>query len=354
MENFRFAYPEYLYLLLIIPLWILLFYYVRYRKKRALKKFGDSHLIASLSPYISFTRPLLKAIFLNLCFAFVIIALARPQFGTKLQTLKTEGVELVIALDVSNSMLAQDIKPNRLERAKLAISKLIDRLHHDKLGLIIFAGTAYMQLPLTGDYGAAKLFLSTINTTDIPVQGTAIGKAIELSLSSFKENSKAEKAIIVITDGENHEDNASAIAKAAKDKNITVHTIGMGLPTGAPIPEGKNKNRYKKDREGNIILTKLNEKMLQDIAKNGKGKYIQANNTTIGLNKLMDEINKMTKTKMESKVYTAYSEKFHIFIIIALFFLLLDLLLLNKKNKILMKYNILKPLNFIQKNTDLA
>lgn len=343
MENFRFAYPYVLYFLLLIPLFIILYIISQSSRKRALKKFGDLNIISTLFPLASPFRSTIKFLLFAACFLSLIIALARPQFGTKLQNVKVKGVEIMIALDVSNSMLAQDIKPNRLERAKLAISKLLGRLQNDKIGLIIFAGKAYMQLPLTTDYGAAKLFLSTIGVNNVPQQGTAIGSAIKLGAASFKINSTADKAIIVITDGENHEGKATNEAQNAKEKGITTHTIGMGLTKGAPIPDGVNSTKYKKDREGNIILSKLNENMLNEIAKAGKGKYIQANNTTIGLNRLMDEIDKMNKTEIEAKVYAAYSEKFQLFLILALIFLLIDFLILEKKNKYLMKFNIFKP-----------
>lgn len=236
MDQFRFDHPELLYLFALVPILIILFWLSHLIKKKALQKFGEMNIISQLMPYASFTRPVYKFAILILALSFVIIGISGPQFGSKLQKIKRKGVEVIIALDVSNSMMAQDIQPNRLERAKRAISKMVDKLNNDKVGLIVFAGEAYTQLPITTDYASAKLFLSTISTDIVPIQGTAIGSAIQLATRSFTPDSEASKAIIVITDGENHEDDAVTAANTAKEMGITVHTIAMGLPEGAPIP----------------------------------------------------------------------------------------------------------------------
>ena len=273
----------------------------------------------------------------------MVIGLANPQIGSKMEEVKREGVDLMIAVDLSNSMLSEDLQPNRLLRAKQAISRLIDRLEGDRIGLVVFAGEAYVQLPITTDYSAAKLFLSTINTNIISTQGTAIGKAILLSLKSFDFENAQSKAIIIITDGENHEDDATEIAEQAAEKGVFVHTIGMGSIDGGPIPI---KNRYdqlqgyRKDKQGNTVITKLNESMLQDIAQSGGGSYIRANNTQSGLDALFKEINKMEKKEIGSKIFTDYKDRFQIFIGFALLLLVIDLFILERKNKWSNKINL--------------
>ena len=237
----RYENSEYLFLMVIIPIIIILFVMAIRWRKRAIDKFGESHMVFKLMPMASFTKLRLKFILFSFSIAFIIIGLANPQIGSKMEEVKREGVDLMIAIDLSNSMLAEDLQPNRLMRAKQSISRLIDRLDGDRIGLVVFAGDAYVQLPITTDYSAAKLFLSTINTDIIPTQGTAIGKAIELSINSFDVSNDQNKAIIIITDGENHEDDAIQKAKDAEDMGIFVHTIGMGSAEGGPIPI---KNRY--------------------------------------------------------------------------------------------------------------
>lgn len=342
MDTFRFENINFLYLLFLIPLLIIIYWITYIYKKRSLRKFGDIEIISQLMPYVSFSRPIYKFSILLFALAFIIIGICGPQFGSKLKKVKRKGVEIVIALDVSNSMLAQDIQPNRLERAKRSISKLVDKLNNDKIGLIVFAGEAYTQLPITSDYGSAKLFLSTISTDIVPVQGTSISSAINLAVKSFSPDSESSKAIIIITDGENHEENAVEAARIAGDKNIIVHTIGMGLVKGAPIPDIKRANEYIKDREGNIVISKLNELILQQIAIAGKGMSVRANNTSSGLNTLFEEINKMDKTDFEEKIYSSYNEKFQFFIALGLFLLLIDFVILERKNKYFKDINIFK------------
>ena len=273
-------------------------------EKKAIGVFGQLKLVYKLMPMASEFKLRFKFILFAIAIGSLIIGIANPQIGSKMEEVKREGVDLMIAIDLSNSMLAEDLQPNRLMRAKQSISKLIDRLDGDRIGLIVFAGDAYVQLPITTDYSAAKLFLSTINTSIVPTQGTAIGKAIELSIKSFDLNNDQNKAIVVITDGENHEDDAIEKAKEAQELGIFVHTIGMGSAEGGPIPI---KNRYgtitsyQKDREGNTIITSLNEEMLKQIAQSGGGSYIRANSTQSGLNALFKEINKMEKKKLAPK-----------------------------------------------------
>jgi Ca-activated chloride channel family protein len=308
--------------------------YSRIQRKKALARFGHKEILSVLMPNASSVRPAIKFTVLLFALASTIIAIARPQFGSQLKTVKREGIELIIALDVSNSMLAEDIQPNRLERSKRAISQLVDKLNDDKIGLVVFAGDAYTQLPITADYVSAKLFLNSISPQIVPTQGTAIGAAIELASKSFSPEFPGNKVIIVITDGENHEDDAMGAATSAAEQGIVVHTIGMGLPQGALIPDFSNGQKgYKKDNKGNTIVTKLDEPMLQRIAQAGKGIYIRANNTQVGLNTLFSEVNKMEKTEMESQIYADYDDKFQYFIALALFLILLDFILLERKNR---------------------
>ena len=339
----RYENSEWLLLLIVVPIIITLFILaIRWRKK-AINEFGESHMVFKLMPMASFRKLRIKFFLFCLSIIFIIIGLANPQIGSKMEEVKREGVDLMIAIDLSNSMLAEDLQPNRLMRAKQSISRLIDRLDGDRIGLVVFAGDAYVQLPITTDYSAAKLFLSTINTNIVPTQGTAIGKAIELSINSFDVSNDQNKAIIVITDGENHEDDAIQKAKEAEEIGIFVHTIGMGSAEGGPIPI---KNRYgsitsyQKDKSGNTVITKLNEEMLKEIAANGGGSYIRANSTQSSLDALFKEINRMEKKEIGSKVFTDYKDRFQWFLGIALLLLIIESLLRNTKNKWSNKINL--------------
>lgn len=339
---FRFAHPELLYLLIVIPLLIVFFVVMRNKKKKAIAEFGNPELLKPLMPLLSFKRGTWKFVMLMIALLFVIVGVAGPQFGSKLQQVKKKGVELMIALDVSNSMLAQDIKPSRLEKAKMAISRMVEKLNNDKVGLIVFAGDAYVQLPITTDYSSAKLFLSSINTDMMPVQGTAIGAAIDLAARSFTPETETSKAIIVITDGENHQDDAVAAAKAAHEKGITIHAIGMGLEQGAPIPEKGNPGQFRKDGQGNVVVSKLDEETLRQIAKAGEGLYVRASNTDVGLGQLLDEVNRMEKSMLEERVFSDYAEKYQYFLLAGLFFVFVEFMILGRRNKHFMKINIFK------------
>ena len=344
MEMFRFAHIEFLWGLLIIPLLALFFIWARVARKRALKRFGSLQTITELMPFVSKSRPVFKFFLLMLALAFFIVGAARPQFGSKLKKVQREGIELIIALDVSNSMLAEDIQPNRLERAKRAISRMVDRMKDDKIGLIVFAGEAYTQLPITSDYNSAKLFLEAVNTQIVPRQGTAIGTAINMAMRSFTQAGNANKAIVVITDGENHEDDPVAAAQEATKNGIIVHTIGMGLPQGSPIPVLRNgQTDYLRDNDGNVVVTKLDETTLEEISAAGNGIYVRANNAQVGLNALFDEINKMEKEEMETLVYSEYDDQFQYFFAIGLFLLLLEFVILERKNRYLMRVNLFSP-----------
>ena len=339
---FRFGNEIWLYALLVIPALIVLYWVNARWRKRVLQQLADANVLETLLPTFSTVLPRWKRFLFTLGIAFLLIGMANPQIGTKYEEVKREGFELMICLDVSNSMLAEDLTPNRLERAKQAISRLVDRLKNDKIGVIVFAGDAFIQLPMTVDHSAAKLFLRSIDTDIVPTQGTAIGKAIELASSSFSTNTKANKSIIVITDGENHEDDALERAASAAEQGIKVHTIGIGSVDGTPIPMYKRGQMlgYRKDREGNTVVTKLNETMLQQIAASGEGTYVRANNSRTGLNVLMDELEGMQREEFGSKMFTSYEDRFQYFVAVALLLLLIEVLLPSRKLKLFGNVNL--------------
>lgn len=334
---FRFAHPDYLYLLAVLPVLFGIYIYFIYKKRINLKKFGDPRLLRQLMPEVSHKRQSLKFWFLFAGVTVCIFIVAGPQFGTKLETVKKKGIEVMVCLDVSNSMLSEDITPSRLEKSKQTLSRMIDGFSNDKVGLIVFAGDAYIQLPITSDYLAAKMFLSSINTNMISKQGTAIGSAISLAANSFSSNETSEKTIIVITDGENHEDDAVGAAQAAAEKGIKVNIVGIGTLQGAPIPVQPGSNNFRKDASGNFVVTSLNEEMCQQIAAAGKGIYVRSDNSNAALKTLQAELNKMSKSELESKVYSEYDEQFQTLAWIALILLILDFFVLDRKNRVFRK-----------------
>ena len=290
-------------------------------------------------PEVSPKRQFLKFWFIFGAVAAIIFVIAGPQFGSKLETVKRQGVEIMVCLDVSNSMLAEDVSPNRLEKSKQMLSKLTDGFTDDKVGLIVFAGDAFTQLPITSDYISAKMFLTSINPSMVSAQGTSIGAAINLAARSFTPNETSDKTIVLITDGENHEDDAIGAASAAAEKGIHVNIVGIGLPKGGPIPL-QGTNNYMKDKDGNVVITMLNEQMCQEIAAAGKGMYVRADNTNSALKALQKEIDKMKKTELDSKVYSEYDEQFQLVAWIALFLLIVELLIFDRKNRIFRKVKI--------------
>ena len=343
MQLFRFANPEYLYLLLLLPFMIAIFIINEFRKRNSLKKLGETNLINRLIPEISGTRPVVKFLFQLMALSAAVIMLARPQFGSRIEEVKKQGVEVIIALDVSNSMLAEDIQPNRLTRAKQAISRLVDNLENDKIGLIVFAGDAYTQIPVTTDYVSAKMFLSTINPEMVPKQGTAIGAAIDLASRSFTPGEGKSKALIIITDGENHEDDPVSAAGEATKTGIVIHTIGIGSAEGVPVPVATGGRRdYLKDADGVTVITKLDEEILKKIAMSAGGNYIRASNSNIGLDEIFNDIRKMKKEELESTMYTEYNDQFQIFAAISILFLLLDILIMDRKNRKLQEVKLFK------------
>lgn len=343
MHLFRFANTEFLYLLLLAPVIVVLWIINDYRRKRALKRFGDTGLVKSLMPDVSAYRPFVKMIIQCIAIIAISILLARPQFGSKVEEVKRQGVEVIIALDVSNSMLAEDIQPNRLERAKQAISRLVETLSEDKLGLIVFAGDAYTQIPVTTDYISAKMFLSTISPQIVPKQGTAIGSAIDLGMRSFSQGDNKSRALIIITDGENHEDDPVAKAREAAEKGIIIYTIGIGSKEGVPITTNTNgKTDFMKDPDGNTVITRLDEAILQEVAVTANGKYVRANNSNIGLDQIFEDIRKLKKQELEGTVYTEYNDQFQFFAGLSLLLLFIDFLIMDRKNRRLVNLRLFK------------
>lgn len=333
---FKFAHPEILYILILLPVFAVVYLVAINKRRRALKAFGDSNVIKELMPFMSKSKPHWKFFLLSLAFVFLIFGAAGPQFGSKLEEVKREGIEVIIALDVSNSMLAEDIKPNRLERAKLTIERLIELMEDDKVGLVVFAGDAYVQVPITSDYISAKMFLEGINTKMVSKQGTAIGSAIELASKSFSPQSEASKVIIVITDGENHEGNAIEMAEKANENGIKIYTIGLGSPQGVPIPVTAGQNVFRKDNDGNVIISKLDESTLNKIAASADGKYYNANS----FNQIFAELDNLKTEEFETRVYTEYENRFQYLLAAGLLLLLIEIFILERKSPWVSRLNL--------------
>lgn len=324
------AQAQYLILLLIVPL-LFVFYavYLAVRRKR-ISKIGDPALVQRLMPTASTAKGWLKVSLLAVAWLFFTLGLTRPQLGARLKEHQTQGAEIMIALDVSNSMLAEDYSPNRLERSKLAISRIVDKLAGDRVGLVVFAGQAFVQLPITADYVSAKIFLSSINTESVPIQGTALAEALTSSAKSFSTQSSRSRAIILITDGEDHEGDVQAAAQAIADEGIRIYCIGVGSPQGKPIPKN---GELMKDSNGEIVVSRLDEAVLQEIAGIGGGKYVRAGNSEFGLNPIIDDIREMDKEQFQSLVFEDFNEQYMYLFAIALFFLILEMLVSDNRLK---------------------
>ena len=325
-----FANHQYLLLLLLVPLMPVLYGLMRWLRRERLRRFGDEALVQQLMPSWSKSKGWVRLVLFDLAFAFFVIGLARPQIGAKLQERETKGAEIMICLDVSNSMLARDYSPNRLERAKLAISRITDKLQDDRIGLIIFAGSSFVQLPITNDYVSAKMFLSSISTESVPVQGTAIGDAILTATRSFSAQSEKSRAIIVITDGENHEDDPVEAAKQAAELGIRIYTIGVGSLRGEPIPLDGD---LMKDKDGNIVVTRLDESTLQKVAEAGNGAYVHAGNEEFGLNPIINDLRRLEAETFNSVVFEEYDEQYMYFFAVALALLVIEMLIGERRWK---------------------
>ena len=336
---FRFAHPEYLYLLLAAPALIALFAWALYDRRRRLARFGDPATVATLMPDASTGRMKLKFILFTTAVILVILAAARPQFGSKLREQKSEGIEMMLAVDISNSMLAEDFEPNRLERTKYAINKLFDGLEQDRVGVIVFAGDATVQLPITSDYRMARAFARRIDPWLVSVQGTSIGKALSLAEMSFSSGSGDSRVIILITDGEDHEGNVMQAAERAAEQGIRIFTIGIGTPEGAPIEIG---GEFIKDEKGDMVVSKLDEKMLQEIARITGGAYIRATKQSIGLDEIVRAINDMEQSELSTVRFEEYNEQFQYLIAVAFALLLVEFWLLDRRNPLLARFNIFR------------
>ena len=321
-----------LWWLITIPVFVIAYIIYTKRKSRQLAEFGDPELMAQLMPDASKSRSVWKFSLLIAALILLIVAAARPQYGQKEKNVKRQGIEVMVALDISNSMLAEDVVPNRLDRAKQMLSKMIDNMVDDKVGLVVFAGEAFTQLPITCDYVSAKMFLNTITPNLIQTQGTAIGAALQTAITSFgAQESEAGRAIILITDGENHEDDAIAAAKQAQELGIQVFVIGIGKLEGSPIPK-PGTNDYFKDRSGQVVVSRLNEEMCQQIAQAGNGAYVRCDNTNTAMRALQQELERIATSESETTVYADYNEQYQSFVLIALLLLVIEFFILSRKN----------------------
>ena len=325
-----FASPQFLWLLLLVPVFPAVYGLLRFLRSRRIRRFGDETLVKALMPSVSASKGWWRIVLFSLAFAFFSIGLSRPLLGAKLAERETKGAEIMICLDVSNSMLARDYSPDRLSRAKLAISRLVDKLDGDRIGLILFAGTSFVQLPITTDYISAKMFLNSIDTQSVPVQGTAIGEALRTAARSFSAQSEKSRAIIVITDGENHEDDAVEAAREVAGTGIRIFTIGVGSLSGQPIPKDGD---LMKDSQGNIVVTRLDEDSLRKIAAEGNGAYIHAVNEEFGLNPIIERIRALEDERFSSVVFEDYDEQYMYFFAAALVLFILEMLIGERRSK---------------------
>ncbi|MEW6088202.1 MAG: VWA domain-containing protein [bacterium] len=332
----RFQYPLLLFFLPVFLIGLFIFYYYVFKRKRFLyEEFADLTLFTKLTPYLNKRQAYVKAVILSVAFLMFIVVLSRPQFGKKIIELKRTGIDLVIAVDTSLSMLAEDMKPNRLERAKMEISNLMDILQGDQIGLVVFSGEAYIQCPLTLDYDAAKMFLEIIDTKSVSQPGTNLGRAILKAMDSYPEGQKKYKAVILLTDGEEHEGNALEIAEKAASEGIKIYTIGIGTGSNEPIPLRDSEGKiigYKKDKYGQMVLSKLDENTLHDIAAKTGGKYYRSSNTGIELEKIYRDISSMEKKEFEDKMEIQYEDRYQFLLVIIIFLLITEFLLIERKD----------------------
>ena len=336
---FRFANGEYLYLLTLIPLLVVVLMFVAHRRKRLLQRFGNTAIVKELMPDFSKSRMRLKALLYLSALTLLIFAAARPQLGSKLREVKAEGVEMMLVVDVSNSMLAEDFEPTRLERTKYAINKLFEGLQQERVGLVAFAGEPKVQLPITSDYRMAQAFAKRLSPNLVAEQGTDVGKALELAMLSFSSQSERSRVIVLITDGENHEADAVEVARKAAEMGIRIYTIGIGTPEGAPI---EIDGEFVKDENDEMVVSKLNEKMLEEIASLTEAAYVRASKQSIGLEEIVKSINEMERSELTTVKYEEYNEQYQYLVAVALALLLMDILVLSRRNPRLRRFNIFR------------
>ena len=339
---FRFGNPEYLWLFAAMPFLLAVYLYLNIRKRKDVQKMGSLNMLRMMMPELSLKRSYLKFWLYFAALSTGIFLVARPQFGTKVETVEKEGIELVIAIDVSNSMLAQDLSPDRLSRARQILSRLIDVRRNDKVALIVFAGEAYIQMPLTSDTQSARIFLNSIDPSLVPVQGTAIGQAISLGMSSFSADEKVSRAMVIITDGEDHEGNATEVAAEAAKAGVMINVLGVGSPEGSPLPDDGSGSNYLTDSEGNVVVSRLNEEMAMEIARNGGGLYVRADNSNTAIRALEAQLDELETGKSTSLSYSEYDEKFPLMAWILLVILFIEILIYDKKNRLFRNVRLFK------------
>jgi Ca-activated chloride channel family protein len=339
MDILRFENQQYFALFAILPVLLLFFVTALYIRKKRIQKLGSWQVVGRMMPMRSIARPWLRFALFLLAFSSLILAAVNPQIGFKTEEARSKGIDIVIALDVSRSMLAEDIRPNRMDRAKMAVSRLVDRLDNDRVSLVVFAGSAVTQVPMTSDLDAVKMILRTVNTSTIQIQGTAIGRALERSIASFSDGDERSRVIILVSDGENHQDDPMLVAKRAAEQGFIIHTVGIGTPQGAPIPVYRSGqlSGFLRDHEGNTVVSRFDETMLRNIAQTAGGIFQTGTGPDLGLNKILEEIRKMEQQEYETTRFSEYESRFHYFIALALIFFVLELIIFERKNKWLNK-----------------
>ncbi len=344
MDFLRFENQEYFYLFLVIPVFLFIFIFARIQRRRNLQSIGELKLIERMIPMHSVRRPWLKLLLFLLAFSSMIMAAVNPQLGFKTEDTKRTGVDIIIALDVSRSMLAEDIRPNRIERAKMAVSRLIDQLENDRIGVVIFAGSAVTQVPITSDQEAAKMILRTVNTSSVQVQGTAIGSALERSIAAFSNTQSGSRVIILVSDGENHQDDPLPVASRAQEQDIIIHTVGVGTSQGAPVPVYQNNqlSGFLRDSQGNTVISRFDEPTLRAIAQQSGGIFQTSTGPDLGLNRIMQNIREMEQQEYEATHFSEYESRFHYFIALAIIFLIIEFLIFERKSKWLNRINLFK------------
>ncbi len=341
MDFIRFENQEYFYLFLLVPVFLLAFILANWHRRKKMARLGETKVLERMIPMHSKRRPWVKLVLFFLAFSSLVMAAVNPQLGFSTEDTKRSGVNIVIALDVSRSMLAEDIRPNRMERSKMAVSRLINQLENDRISLVLFAGSAVTQVPLTMDHEAAKMILRTVDTSSIQVQGTAIGAALERSIASFSFAEGGGKVIILVSDGENHQDKPMPVVERAREQDIVIHTVGVGTTQGAPIPVYQNNqlSGFLRDGEGNTVISRFDEPVLREIAEKGGGIFQTGTGADMGLNRIMKQVREMEQQEYETPQFSEYESRFHYFIALALIFLTLEFLIFERKSKWLNKIN---------------
>lgn len=335
MEMLRFEHPEFFGLFVMLPAFIVLFLVARWIRRKALKRFASPGLHRLLMPAASPSRPWIKFILFLLAFSGILMAAVNPQTGSRLEEARREGIEIVVALDVSRSMLARDITPNRLERARLAVDRLITQLEQDKIAIVVFAGSAHTQVPMTSDYRAARMILRSVSTESVSLQGTDIAQALERAMASFSPQGEADRVILLISDGESHEDDPMAAAQRAAEKGIRIHTVGVGSREGAPVPIMENGRvaGFLRDRDGNTVITRYDESLMRQLAEATDGIFRHGSGADMGLSDIMEHMRSLERETFETRIFADHVSRYYYFAAMALILLLLDMLISEKRSR---------------------